>query len=440
MNRRSFIRKASLATAGTLALPYILPSGSLFAKTGARRVNKVVFCFFAGGVRVLDSVQKAEGNLMPCTFYGNEAISGSIAHSMTPLPNSPLSQPLQAYGTLYKQFVLRQGATGHFPGHVTGLTGRYTDNSLNYRGHPPYPTVFEYYLKHNSPQKTPLNAWWISNSMGAFSLMNYSAHPDYGTAYAANHLSPGNLINRQQSALIGNTIERMHERELKINQMREVLNKNFNRNDLVRPGLMQNDDDRQKLQLFLNDIYGRFDRGELWNPWGIGAGYDWDSMAVFYAEELMRRFQPELTVVNLQGVDVCHTNFTGYCDAMRRNDYAIAHLWHTIQTTPGMMDDTVMIITSEHGRNAEPNTIIDSNGRRAIDHTDDDMARRIFCLIVGPPHVIKQNQVIEDAGRDGGRKAFELTDVVPTIAHVLGFDTAIGGGILTGSPLYEAFV
>jgi hypothetical protein len=59
MDRKAFIRNTALAAAGSMVVPYILPSGRLFAATGARKVNHVVFCLFAGGVRNLESMQMA---------------------------------------------------------------------------------------------------------------------------------------------------------------------------------------------------------------------------------------------------------------------------------------------------------------------------------------------------------------------------------------------
>ena len=50
MKRKEFIRNAALTAAGSIVIPYILPSGRLFAATGSRKANHVVFCLFAGGV------------------------------------------------------------------------------------------------------------------------------------------------------------------------------------------------------------------------------------------------------------------------------------------------------------------------------------------------------------------------------------------------------
>src|SRR3990167_5205097 len=110
MKRRNFIKTTGLAAAGVFAAPYILPSGRLFAASGTRKANHVVFCLFAGGVRTFESIDKADGNLMPYMLNGSEAISSDIIGSMSTLP-SPTGLALQNYGTLYRQFRYAQGPT-----------------------------------------------------------------------------------------------------------------------------------------------------------------------------------------------------------------------------------------------------------------------------------------------------------------------------------------
>jgi hypothetical protein len=102
-----------------------------------------------------------------------------------------------------------------------------------------------------------------------------------------------------------------------------------------------------------------------------------------------------------------------------------------------MANETVLVIAPEIGRNQEPNTIRDSNGRYAVDHTGDDMSRQIFCLIIGPPHIVKQNQVIDRALGDDGLP-YQSVDLVATVAYALGFDAALSG-MIEGRPLREAF-
>ena len=153
---------------------------------------------------------------------------------------------------------------------------------------------------------------------------------------------------------------------------------------------------------------------------------------MFFAEEVIKEFQPELLVVNMQNVDTAHDNTTAYLNNLKRADYALNHLWQTIQNTPGM-ENTVLIALPDHGRNAEGNGIVDQYGREATDHTGDDMSREIFCMMLGHQTDVGvlSNNVVNTSG--------ESIDVVPTIANILGFDNDIPGGLLNGRVLNEAF-
>jgi hypothetical protein len=157
----------------------------------------------------------------------------------------------------------------------------------------------------------------------------------------------------------------------------------------------------------------------------LGSVMNGDMYNVLFAEEIIAEFKPELLVVNIQDVDIGHFNFSQYANNLRKADYAAAHLWNMIQSTPGMANDTVMVIVPEHGRNFIANTSADAYGRLALDHTapvdlvsGDQMAREIFCMVVGPPTVVKQGLVINTT--EG-----ESTEVVPAIANLLGFDNSI---------------
>ena len=55
MKRRKFIKKSVIGGAA-ISIPLILPGGSLFAPTGSRMSDHVVFVAFAGGVRQQESV------------------------------------------------------------------------------------------------------------------------------------------------------------------------------------------------------------------------------------------------------------------------------------------------------------------------------------------------------------------------------------------------
>jgi len=428
MNRRKFLKNAGMAAFGAFAAPYILPSGRLFAASGARKVNHVVFLLYAGGVRNTESIHMNDGNLMTNLLSGNAAISNDIIGAMDILPPSPISQPLQNFGTLFKEFRYNQGPTGHYNGHTVALTGQYVNVDLNLREHPRRPTIFEYYRKHNSPQQIALNSWWVANTLGPYPALNYSSDPDYGPSYGANFIAPTSLISPDGYDVLGNPRNFTSAEQGAIYNIRDFCNHSFNKTFVDgSSGVTNNDSDASKLQKFITDSYTNAQAGLYANPWGAGPSMNNDMFNVFFAEQIIKEFKPELMVVNMQDVDIGHFNFSSYANNLRKADYAAAHLWSLIQSTPGMMNDTVLIIAPEHGRNANPNTSIDANGRRALDHTapvdtitGDQKAREIFCMIVGPPSVVKQGHVINSI-------AGESTDIVPVIANILGFDTSIPG-------------
>src|SRR5690554_4343213 len=101
MKRRNFIKKSTIATAGTLVLPYILPSGRLFAATGSRLANHVVFVLFGGGIRNQESVEQAylahqgmatQGNIMENMLDGAAPSANSVYSRWSPILNNPLSK------------------------------------------------------------------------------------------------------------------------------------------------------------------------------------------------------------------------------------------------------------------------------------------------------------------------------------------------------------
>ncbi len=448
MKRRDFIKKSAFATAGVFAAPYILKSGSLFAASGLRKVNHVVFCLYAGGVRNLESVQMNDGNLMPNLLSGNAPISSDIAGAMQSLPASPLSQPLQTFGTLFKEFRYNSGPTGHYNGHTVALTGNYVEVDLNIRQHPTNPTVFEYYRKHNSPQQTAMNCWWVANTLGPYPALNYSQAGNYGAAYGANFIAPTSLISPQGFDVLGNPHTFSSAEEAAINNMRQFVNGIFNHSySDGSAGVVNTSADAAILQQFISDLFTKAQNPSFLNSWGAGAAMNNDMYNILFANEIIKNFKPELLVVNMQDVDVCHFKYTDYANNLRKADYAVAQLWNTIQQTPGMMNDTVLIIAPEHGRNFYANTSVDAYGRSALDHTAPtdpnfsgdpklQMAREIFCLVVGPPNVVVQNQVINTI-------MGESTEIVPAIANLLGFDSAISPGHIknwTSCQIEAAFI
>lgn len=431
MKRRQFLRNAGLTAGAIAAAPWILPSGRLFAATGTRLVDHVVLCMFAGGVRNLEAVHKSEGNLMPGMLTGNENISADIASTLTALPGIT-GLTLQEQGTLFKEFRFKQGPTGHYHGYNTTITGRYVNNTLNTRGRPEFPTLFELYRKHSAPEKNALNAWLVTQSTNLYPLLNHSNYPGYGAAYGANQITPNSLLGYTLSQELNDMLMLDPTHETGVEKVRNFLDNNFQLSGMNLNSAFRNtEEDAATIQTFISKMYTDLQSGLHTNPWGVPMNGDMRN--IFYAEEIIKSIKPELLVVDMFSVDAAHRDFTSYCHSLYQASWAMHHLWQTIQQTPGMTNNTLMIIVPEIGRNATGNSLRDANNRAGLDHTsEDDMSRELFCMITGPASVVKQNQVISTV--EG-----ESIDVIPTIAHALGFYDG-AAGMLTGQKLLQAFV
>ncbi len=421
-----------MAAAATFALPYILPTGRLFAATGNRVVNHVVFCLLAGGVRNLESIQKSEGNLMPSLFNGTEPISNDILGGLDALPNPVNNQALQNYGTLFKEFRYGAGFPGHFQGHTTAITGSVVNNDISFNQPTQKPTVFEFYRKHNLSSNSGLNAWWVSNGIGENQNLSYSSDPSYGAKYSANFFSPLDLLVDGNYTPLDLCVSFNQNEMSRVDQMRSFLNQNFNAG--VHQGQLNINtaSDREQMDAFITKLIKDQKNGINRDPWNCGSSMNNDMYNIYFAERIIKQFKPELLVVNMTDIDICHNNYTKSCNNMRKADYAVGHLWNTIQNTPGMANDTILIVAPEHGRDIQSNSIIDSFGRYGNDHGDAN-SKNIFCLIAGPPSKVVQNQVVQSV-------TGQSIDIVPTIAHILGFKNDIPSHYLSGTPLTQALV
>ena len=438
MKRRSFIKKAGL----TAAAPFILPSGRLFAATGARVVNHVVFVLFAGGIRQQESVDQlyltnqgftTEGNIMNNMLAGAAPNNNIIYNQWAPVLSNPLSQQ----GAFFKEVLYKNGPTGHYNGHTVAMTGNYTETGLNLNINPDFPTIFEYYRKHSDPAQSAMNAWWISEGLGPYPSLNYSKHPNYGALYGANYLRPASLISQSGVDQLSSAIAYQPDDVDRILRVKNLLDRNFASQADALPGIQNTREDREAIKEYyletLNNVLnGNFDWATPTNSFD---GLTGDLLALSGAWSVLDRFTPELTVVNTTNLDVCHSNFTGYIDFLHKADYGVGWLWNKIQNHPVLANDTIMICMPEHGRNLLSNNVNDANGLGAYDHTGDDNSRRIFTMIVGP-----DDKVVQEEFGSLGNPAAEAVDVVPTIAHILGFYDDIPSGLLEGRVLEEAFI
>jgi len=436
MNRRKFIRNAGIAGAGAFAVPYILPSGRLFAATGRQIAGHVVYVLFAGGVRQQESILQRylddsqgfpwAGNIMYNMFNGpspeNKIVygtnQGNGVEGGTPIPQI-LSQTLETLGTVFRE--VQAQSAGHFGGLNNLLQGsQVTTQGLKQK--PINPTIFEYLRRHGGFPASKV--WFVGNGIGnGLPLLNYSNHPNYGSQYGANFFAPSITFGNLGFEHLSNAKVYHPENELDpMYQMKYFLDQSFANVGKGGDSLGNTEDEKQDIKSFMRSTYDRVTQNAIPFPTITENN---DALNIGFACEIMRWFKPAITVVNLSSVDGCHADFTGYLRALHRADHAVGHLWNYIQTqVPEMAGDTVLIASPECGRNLNHNPIKDVNDWYAYDHSDNN-ASRVFTVMAGPG--VPQNLSV---GSETNPVGF-TSDNVPTIGEILGVkDEIMGAGFL----------
>ncbi|MFN8351570.1 MAG: hypothetical protein U0U25_08925 [Flavobacteriales bacterium] len=438
MDRRKFLQRAGAAAAGSFVLPYILPSGRLFAASGGRNLAQhVVLVMFAGGVRQQESVlqrylgdsqgEPYEGNILYNLMTGQaptqKIVYGTGLGGIDPIP-SLLGQSIEQQGTLFAE--MRAVSAGHYGGLNSLLQGsQFTTQGLAQK--PLNPTIFEYLRRHAGLPAT--KTWFVGNTIGnSVPLLNHSIHPNYGARYGANFFAPNITFGPVGDQYLGDAkVYHPQDQMAPMYEMKAFLDNSFDRVSQALEGIGNTPEEKQDIKAFMVEMFNRTQNGTIAHPPVHDNG---DAQTVGYACEVMRWFKPALTVVNMSAVDGCHSNFTGYLAALHRADHSVGHLWNFIQTQiPEMAGNTVLIVVPECGRNDEPNAIRDQNDWYAYDHSDAN-ALRIFGMMAGPG--VQAGLRVGDADHPVGL----ATDVVPTIAEILGIkEDVMGAGLIDGASL-----
>ena len=436
MKRRSFIKKSTLGGAA-LSIPFILPSGRLFAATGRRMADHVVFIAFAGGVRQQESVLQqyldgsqeypSSGNIMYNLLDGGAPTdklvygTNNANNENIPIPKL-LSQTLQQQGTLFKE--VNASTVGHYAGVNTLLTGNYM-YSQGLRVKPLMPTIFEYLRRHTGEKAT--KTWFVGNGIGnSIPLLDYSTHADYGASYGANFLAPTITFGSDGEKHLKNAKVYHPEDELDpMYKMKYFLDNVWYSQGKALPNIGNTQEEKAEIKQFVKDMFDKTQAGTIAHPPVSDNG---DLSTIGYACEVMQRFKPTLTVIYLSNVDGCHSNFTSYLGSLHRADHGVGHIWDYIQNNiPQMANNTTMMVIPEHGRNLDSNNIEDGNAFSGYDHSDAN-SRRIFSSIVGPG--IDSNLSIGNENNQVG----DIVNLTPTIAEILGCkDDVVNSGLVASS-------
>lgn len=436
MNRREFFIKTGVTAAGGIALPHILPSGRLFARTNSPKAEYVVLVMFAGGVRQQESVLQryledsqgvsgGAGNIMPNLFKGNiptkKIVFGTDPGNNLPPGSEPiprlLSKSMEESGTIFKE--MNAQSAGHYVGLNTLVTGN-TGTSQGLKVRPRYPTIFEYLRKHAGFKAT--DTWFICNTIGnSYPLLNSSLNSEYGLQYGANMFAAPYTFSSVGKEILGNAKPYSKADLAPMYFMKNFLDQSFGLTAAQLTSIQNTDDERTQIKEFVRTIFQRQMSGQIVRPPVTDSG---DAVNISYAAEVLRYFKPKMLAVNMTGVDSCHSNFTSYLRQMHRSDHATAWLWNYIENNiPEMSGKTIMLIAPECGRNLNSNPILDQNDWYAYDHSDAN-ALRVWSVMMGKG---VPNLSIGSENSPVGR----LTDIVPTIADIFGIhDEVMNSGYI----------
>jgi hypothetical protein len=453
MKRRDFIKKTGLAAAGAFIVPYILPSGRLFAGTGATpKANHVVLVMFAGGVRYQESIGQqylkvsqmpyaetlakpelnVTGNIMNNMLVGlspsSKILYGKGAGGQTPL-DPLLSQSLQQQGMLFTEM------KSSSPGHYGGLNALLQGNTLYSQGlkqRPINPTIFEYLRRHGGPTDFPASkVWFVGNGIGnSLPLLNSSEHPGYGMKYGANFFAPTITFGPKGDQYLKDAkVYHPLDQLAPMYEMKYFLDNSFENIGRAFPSLGNTEAEKNQIKLFMKTMFAKTAAGTIAFPPAHADAGNGDTATVGYACEVINEFKPKLTVVNLSAVDTCHSGFTGYLRALHRADHAVGHLWDFIQKDSVMAGNTTIIAVPECGRDLTPNLIKDTeNNFYGYDHSDANTLD-VFCLMAGPNMPL--NATVNSANNPAFSGQWKTADIVPTIADILGLKSEVmGAGML----------
>lgn len=427
MDRRKFLNRAGLVAGGTILAPYILPSGRLFAQSGNQLAKHVLFVMFGGGVRqqesilqkyLLDAQPTADGtnpgNIMFNMFEGARPQQKVVYGTTTNLPGDTpipqlLSTTLQKQGTTFRE--VRAKSRGHYAGYVSMCQGQGA-LSQGLRQKPIYPTIFEYVRRHMGAPASKV--WFIGENIGnSIPLLNYSTTGTYGIKYGANFFAPPVTFGTPgKNSFFGGNIYHPEEEMQYVYKMKYFLDNYYRNLGGVLDSLGNTSDEKYQIKKFMERLYQN------------SAGSD----VVDCTIQIMQEFKPTLTVINFNaGVDSCHGSFTNYLRGLHGADHNVARLWQAVNSIPEMAGNTAIVICPEHGRNLNPNPILDENDFRGFDHSDAN-TDRIWAQMVGPN--IPVDHQVGDENNPVGTNA----DCVLTISEILGIKQEVqNAGFVPGT-------
>ena len=155
-------------------------------------------------------------------------------------------------------------------------------------------------------------------------------------------------------------------------------------------------------EVFLNEL-----QEQIPSPWD---NVRLDAFTHHYALEYLKKQHPELLYIAYgETDDFAHNeDYQAYLKAAHNTDAMIRELWEYTQQDPFYKDQTVFLITTDHGRGTQPVSSWSGHGR------DIAGCDQVWLAVFGPG--------IEPKGEMRTNMQLYSTQIAPTIAYFLGME------------------
>lgn len=153
---------------------------------------------------------------------------------------------------------------------------------------------------------------------------------------------------------------------------------------------------------------------------GNGSGYRNDSVTMAHALQTLRTQQPDFLFVHFKEPDVSGhaNNWPGYINGIVQGDKNAWLIWKEIQSLPEYKDNTVFVVTNDHGRHN--NGVADG----FISHGDGCPGCRHINLFIAGPGIFN-GKIVTDP--------YEQIDLNKTLCKMFGLtDTYSDGKVISG--------
>lgn len=136
-----------------------------------------------------------------------------------------------------------------------------------------------------------------------------------------------------------------------------------------------------------------------------------DSLTLLKAKEIIKRDTPNLLLLSLSSVDKA-SEWERYIKAIKKTDSYIKEVWDYLQSLPEYKDKTTLIVTNDHGRDAN-----EWGGHGGSTPSE----KSIEFLAIGPD--FKKDKVISTGN-------YEQIDIASTVAELLQFPLTSKGKVM----------